>query len=218
MSRWSIRRSALAILPIALLAGACTGASPADSAPGPGASTTGSVATAAEATTAGPTADPIAEASARATNEAGANPTPSATPKAFSTATARASAAASSPSAEPPAASLAVEGGDPVVGQLGSFTWGGGGSDSPWLPGSPILVGRDERLSVAIDADIGVEDWTAGRAPAGTTDGSDVVGLGSGGPPITFGAPDPGSWSVQVTVRFAGGLGSATYYWRVTVR
>ena len=32
---------------------------------------------------------------------------------------------------EPPAASLSVEGGDPVVGQLGSFTWNGGGSDGP---------------------------------------------------------------------------------------
>ena len=39
--------------------------------------------------------------------------------------------------AEPPAATLAVEGGDPVAGQLGSFTWNGGGSDSPWLPGAP---------------------------------------------------------------------------------
>ena len=38
-------------------------------------------------------------------------------------------------SAEPPAATLAAEGGDPVAGQLGSYTWAGGGSDSPWLPG-----------------------------------------------------------------------------------
>ena len=30
---------------------------------------------------------------------------------------------------EPPAASLPVEGGDPVVGDLGSFTWMNGGSD-----------------------------------------------------------------------------------------
>ena len=30
--------------------------------------------------------------------------------------------------------------------------------------------------------------------------------------------PPPGTWSVQVTVRFANDLGSATYYWRLTVR
>ena len=37
--------------------------------------------------------------------------------------------------AEPPVASLAAEGGDPVVGQLGSYIWADGGSDAPWLPG-----------------------------------------------------------------------------------
>ena len=52
--------------------------------------------------------------------------------------------------AEPPAAALAVEGGDPVTGQLGTFTWGDGGSDSPWLPGAPIAVGTGEQLTVSI--------------------------------------------------------------------
>ena len=28
-----------------------------------------------------------------------------------------------------------------MAGALGSFTWGDGGSDSPWLPGAPIAVG-----------------------------------------------------------------------------
>ena len=37
-------------------------------------------------------------------------------------------------------------------------------------------------------------------------------------PPIAFPAPPAGSWSVQVTVDFAGGLGSATYYWHLDVR
>jgi len=36
--------------------------------------------------------------------------------------------------------------------------------------------------------------------------------------PITFPAPKPGRWSVQLAVTFAGDLGSATYYWEVTVR
>src|SRR3954452_7640141 len=52
--------------------------------------------------------------------------------------------AAASPSAgrqaadTPPEATLAVEGGDPVAGKLGTYIWADGGSDSPWLPGAPI--------------------------------------------------------------------------------
>ena len=57
-------------------------------------------------------------------------------------------AASPATATEPPAASLAVEGGDPVTGQLGTFTWGDGGSDSPWLPGAPIAVGTGEQLTV----------------------------------------------------------------------
>ncbi len=120
--------------------------------------------------------------------------------------------------AEPPAASLAVEGGDPVTGQLGSFTWGDGGSDSPWLPGSPIAVGTGEVLTVSIAGPVAVATWSAKRLPEDAMGGSGATGLGTGGPPIAFDAPETGSWSVQVTVDFDGGLGSATYYWLVTVR
>jgi len=119
---------------------------------------------------------------------------------------------------EPPAASISVEGGDPVVGQLGTFTWGNGGSDSPWLPGSPVAVGTGEHLTVTIADGAGMATWSARRVPAGTSDGSGAVGLGTGGPPVSFEAPPVGSWSVQVAVDFDGGLGSATYYWHVTVR
>ena len=49
---------------------------------------------------------------------------------------------------EPPVASLAAEGGDPVAGSLGSFTWGDGGSDSPWLAGAPITAGSGEQFTV----------------------------------------------------------------------
>jgi hypothetical protein len=48
--------------------------------------------------------------------------------------------------------------------------------------------------------------------------GSGAIGLGTSGPPISFDAPPAGSWSVQVIVDFADGLGSGTYYWLVTVR
>jgi hypothetical protein len=119
---------------------------------------------------------------------------------------------------EPPAASLSAEGGEPVAGQLGSFTWRGGGSDSPWLPGSAISVGAGEPLTVLLADGVGVVDWTARRVPAGTTDGSGAIGLGSGPAPIAFSAPGVGSWSVQVTVRFAEGLGDAAYYWAIEAR
>lgn len=120
--------------------------------------------------------------------------------------------------AEPPAASLGVEGGDPVTGRLGSFTWNGGGSDSPWLPGAPITVGAAELMIVSFATDPGVTGWTARRAAAGTSDAADAVGLGQGSIPVTFSPPPPGTWSVQVTVQFANGRGSAAYYWQVTVR
>jgi hypothetical protein len=119
---------------------------------------------------------------------------------------------------EPPTASLSAEGGEPVAGQLGSFTWQDGGSDSPWLPGTAIRVGAGEPLTVVLAGDVGVAEWTARRVPAGTTDGSGAVGLGSGPAPIAFAAPAVGSWSVQVTVRFADNMGDATYYWAVEAR
>jgi len=119
---------------------------------------------------------------------------------------------------EPPAASISVEGGDPVVGQLGTFTWGNGGSDSPWLPGSPIAVGSGERLTVTIADGVGMATWSARRVPAGTSDGSGAVVLGTGGPPIAFDSPPVGAWSVQLAVDFDGGVGSAWYYWLVSVR
>lgn len=124
-----------------------------------------------------------------------------------------------SPAADaPPDATLAAEGGDPVVGQLGSFTWADGGSDSPWLPGAPLTVGAGEPLTVDLADGVAVATWTSRRVPAGTTDGAGAVGLGGGPPPATFAAPGPGSWSVQVDITFAGGLGAAVYYWLLTVR
>jgi hypothetical protein len=129
-----------------------------------------------------------------------------------------ASLTASQSITEPPAASLAVEGGDPVTGQLGTFTWGDGGSDSQWLPGTPIAVGTGERLTVSIAGPVAAATWSAKRIPEDAVGGSGATGLGTGRPPIAFDAPETGTWSVQVTVDFDDGLGSAAYYWLVTVR
>ena len=145
-------------------------------------------------------------------------PAGSAQAEAAATARPEPSGRASPAGMEPPAASLSAEGGEAVTGQLGSFTWRGGGSDSPWLPGSAIRVGAGEPLTVVLAGNVGVAKWTARRVPAGTTDGSGAVGLGSGPAPIAFAAPGVGSWSVQVTVRFADDLGDAAWYWAVEVR
>jgi len=119
----------------------------------------------------------------------------------------------------PPSATLAADGGDPAVGQLGSYTWLDGGSDSPWLPGTALTVGAGEPLTVTIGGGVAVAEWSARRATAGRTDGSGAIALGrAAGPPVAFSAPATGIWSVQVTVRFANDLGSAAYYWRLTVR
>lgn len=129
------------------------------------------------------------------------------------------SAGPSAPAGLPPSATLAAEGGEPATGQLGSYTWLDGGSDSPWLPGTSLTVGAREPLTVTIGGGVGVADWSARRVTAGTSDGSGAIELGqAAGPPVAFAAPAAGSWSVQVTVRFANDLGSATYYWRLTVR
>lgn len=188
----------LAILSVALLCGACGGTGTATSA-SPVASSTPTLPTAAP-TAAPPTAGPTVTVAptARETSNPSASPS-------------------SKTSTEPPQASLAAEGGDPVKGQLGSFTWAGGGSDSPWLPGAPLHVGAGERLMVSTPPGPGVTEWTARRVPAGSTDGSGAVALGGGPAPVAFDAPTTGSWSVQVAIRFTGDLGSATYYWRLDV-
>jgi hypothetical protein len=143
---------------------------------------------------------------------------PAATVPGSGAAVATASASAPTPGAAPPQASLAAEGGDPVIGQLGTFTWADGGSDSPWLPGTPATVGAGEPLTISLADGVSIEAWSAKRVPAGTTDGAGAVGLGSGVSPATFKAPGPGSWSVQVQVTFAGNLGAGAYYWQLTVR
>jgi hypothetical protein len=122
------------------------------------------------------------------------------------------------PGANPPEASMAVEGGDPIVGALGSFTWRNAGSDAPWLRGAGIHVGSGEELEVTLGSPVAIAAWTAGRTPPGSLDGSSAIGLGEGrGGHPRFLAPPPGTWSVQVVVWFAANQGSAAYYWLVEV-
>jgi hypothetical protein len=110
-----------------------------------------------------------------------------------------------------------AEGGDPVVGSLGSYAWGNAGSDSPWLRGAPIRVGAGEPMTVAVADDVPVASWRARYAPSSASDPAGATALGAGVGLPTFAAPPDGSWTVEVHVTFAEGLGDATYFWRLEV-
>lgn len=127
------------------------------------------------------------------------------------------SATAKAPLGGPPAAQLAAEGGDPVTGQLGTYVWRNEGSDSPWLPGAPISVGASEPLTLTFDRAISIESWRARmvRSDATGPGGASQLGQGAGDP--RFGAPGPGSWTVEVHVVFEANAGDASYFWRLEV-
>ena len=165
-----------------------------------------------------------------------ANPIPSPTPSAPAPAIASSSVVASaSPSVTastpleslrpdptltpPPDATLQVDGGDPVIGELGSWTWLESGSDGPYLPGYPIHVGAGERLVFAMTTPVPIETWQVQRVPPSSIpNDTGVVGMGEGtGDTIWFEAPPKGTWAVSVSVLFANSRGGAAYYWQVTV-
>lgn len=116
----------------------------------------------------------------------------------------------------PPDAELMVEGGDPVAGQLGTFVWGGGGSDSPWLPGTPVRAAAGEILSITLAPDVVLSGWSALLAPAANGGGEGAIKVGTGPAAMDVVAPEAGSWTLAVTIEF-GDLGGATYFWRLEV-
>ncbi len=120
--------------------------------------------------------------------------------------------------AGPPTAALAVDGGDPVDGQLGSYVWGDGGSDSPWLHGASITVGAREPLSLALRPDEPIAKWSARFVAATAEAPGGATSLGEGAGPPRFDAPAPGSWTVEVHLVFADAAGNASYFWQLTVR
>jgi FtsP/CotA-like multicopper oxidase with cupredoxin domain len=132
-------------------------------------------------------------------------------------ATAPSSSVSTAIGAGPPVAALSAEGGDPTDGQLGTYVWGDGGSDSPWLPGARVAVGSGEPLTVSFRPDTTIADWSARSVPA-TADGpagATLLGEGSGRP--RFSAPEPGTWTIEVHVVFANARGNASYFWQLAV-
>jgi hypothetical protein len=119
--------------------------------------------------------------------------------------------------AGPPVAAVAAQGGDPTDGQLGTYTWGDGGSDAPWLPGARIAVGAGEPLTVTFRPETTIGRWSARTVPASADGpaGATILAHGSGRP--QFIAPGGGTWTVEVRVVFANAAGEASYFWQLAV-
>jgi hypothetical protein len=119
----------------------------------------------------------------------------------------------------PPSAALTPVGADAIAGELGSFTWQGIGSDAPWLvPLAAEAVQDAGPYTVTFVPPLLAEAWTARWAPVVDGAAGDVAGSeqGGDGPLVLDGPVGPGTWSLQVAARFAGG-DRGTYYWRLEV-
>jgi hypothetical protein len=120
----------------------------------------------------------------------------------------------------PPRAMLLSPGNPPIEGAVGTYSWDGFASDSPWLAGAgPIRIAPDILASIRFPADAHVGTWEVRYAPVsdGLGDPARAVNQSAlSGPEIDFPAPPEGSWSVQVLVEFVG-RGRVTYYWRFEV-
>jgi hypothetical protein len=106
-----------------------------------------------------------------------------------------------------------------VAGDLGSFSWDGFASDSPWIvepAGNALAPGTRPRVRLRGDPVHGA--WTARWAPIeGRQTGRPVLaGRGGDDPIVVDPPPGAGSWSLQLEVTFARGR-RAAWYWRVRV-
>jgi hypothetical protein len=121
------------------------------------------------------------------------------------------------PSAPPGADLEGLDGGGTAAGELGSYTWAGGGSDAPWIVASPVgSVGGRAQLRVTFGT-LRAAAWNAGWARVEEGVASDQVGGAAGTGDVVLPAPaTSGDWSLRVTAEFGAGA-NATYYWRVTV-
>lgn len=161
----------------------------------------------------GPSAAPSEGPTAAVSGTAPASETPAVLPSASASPPPAPSAATDGP----PVAALGAEGGDPVTAQLGTYTWGEGGSDAPWLRGAPITVGAGEPLTVTFEPALAPDEWHARLVDpeADGPAGAETLGQGTGVPLLT--APSPGRYTLALEVR-VDGLGTAHYAWLLDVR
>jgi hypothetical protein len=123
--------------------------------------------------------------------------------------------------AVPPVAVLTAQPptGAPNEGSLGTYTWGGDGSDAPWIvPPAAVEVDVGTRLDVSLDPSLTPVSWTARWAPVTGDTVGDVASSQEGSAAPSLRAPDAvGTWSLQLEARFGQGH-SAVWYWRIEVR
>jgi hypothetical protein len=123
----------------------------------------------------------------------------------------------------PPAALLTGDGAPAVAGELGSYTYLGRGSDSPWLPAAmlqPVEVGAGERLVVQLANGEPIPAGSARVAQAADAEGTrtESLGLSQEQQSLVIFGPGPGSWVLAVELDYADGAGSGVYFWRLEVR
>ena len=119
--------------------------------------------------------------------------------------------------ARPPRARLADADAVLVPGTLGSYTWGGGGSDSPWIiVRAGRAAGGTGPWTLSFVPEVPVDSWTAAWAAIRDGRPGRVEGYvrGAAGSASFAGPAGAGPWSLKVEVTFVRG-GSAVYYWRL---
>ena len=120
---------------------------------------------------------------------------------------------------EPPRATLVGGVDGPEAGDLGTYSWDGLVSDSPWIvqrTESPVTPGA--RLRIRFDPRLQPRAWIARWAPIqrGEARNPRDAGSGDGGRVVVEAPVDAGPWSLQLDTRFADGR-RAVWYWRLGV-
>jgi hypothetical protein len=125
----------------------------------------------------------------------------------------------------PPAAILSTPEGAQKEGEVGSYTYRGAGTDTPWLPADaldPFTVSADEPLTVRLQDDVAASSATGAVAAADDREGAALRPVRIVGPLATGGFEVPsqptGSWVLFVELVYADGSGSGAYYWHLDVR
>jgi hypothetical protein len=134
------------------------------------------------------------------------------------TPTAAAPASQPAPSnAEPPDALLTLGTMAPIPGVLGTYTWLGTGSDAPWLRGTPVTLPPGGTATVSLKPPVGTASWSIRKAKPGDASGTTARQIAAGTGPIAFTVP-PEAGTILLTVDFAGGVGTANYFWALSTR
>jgi hypothetical protein len=114
---------------------------------------------------------------------------------------------------------MAVDGGPATIGDLGTFSWNGLVSDSPWILGrAAVAVQSSGSLQADVAGRFAVRDWIAqwARVVNGDTQPGEDAAAAGFRLPIVLNPPSPGAWSLRLEVGYED-VGRANWYWRVDV-